>query len=434
VANTVGGSVTLTKLTPGTSGYFLKSEGAGSPLVWSNVAAVGSATPAALSAGDFLVGGPFNGASVATFDVQGDTANTANKLVARNGSGDIIVSKINATDITASSTISGTTITGSTKLVGHVNEANTNKNVFGNNITAGSTISGTTITASSTISGTTITGSTKLVGHVNESNTTKNVFGNTITAGSTISGTTITAGTKLVGHVNEANTTKNVFGSTITAGSTISGTTITAGTKFVGHVNEANTTKNVFGSTITAGSTISGTTITAGTKLVGHVNESNTTKNVFGNTITVGTDGFIDSTFINNGVIYANTSKKLVSTAVGTDGEVLTLAGGIPTWATATGSSGGSYWTEHTNGNDVYYNSGNVGISNAAPTHTLDIGSNVAVIDDGVDKLYIRGNVYSTHHIIALGTVHCKEIVAVNSRIKNSTVVTEAPTRQIRLI
>ena len=375
----------LTKLTPGTSGYFLKSEGAGSPLVWSNVAAVGSSTPAALSAGDFLVGGPFNGASAATFNVQGDTANTANKLVARDASGDIIVSEINATDITASSTISGTTITGSTKLVGHVNEANTNKNVFGN----------------------------------------------TITAGSTISGTTITAGTKLVGHVNEANTTKNVFGSTITAGSTISGTTITAGTKLVGHVNESNTTKNVFGNTITAGSTISGTTITAGTKLVGHVNESNTTKNVFGNTITAGTDGFIDSTFTNKGVIYANSSGKLVSTALGTVGQVIKAdTNGVPVWGTA-GSSGTSYWTQ--NGTDVYYNSGNVGISNAAPTHTLDIGSNVSVIDDGVDKLVIRGNVYSTNDIIALGTVHTDILKAKDAFIKNTTVVAERPTRQVRL-
>jgi hypothetical protein len=74
------------------------------------------------------------------------------------------------------------------------------------------------------------------------------------------------------------------------------------------------------------------------------------------------------------------------------------------------------------------------GIANTTPVHTLDIGSNVAVIDDGVDKLYIRGNVYSTHDIISLGTIHCKEIVAVNSRIKNSTVVTEAPTRQVRSI
>ena len=146
---------------------------------------------------------------------------------------------------------------------------------------------------------------------------------------------------------------------------------------------------------------------------------------------TAGTNGFVDTTFINNGVIYANTDKKLVSIAVGSDGQVLTLASGLPTWATPS-SSGTSYWTQ--NVNDVYYDGGNVGISNTAPTHTLDIGSNVAVIDDGVDKLYIRGNVYSTNDIISLGTVHCKEIVAVNSRIKNSTVVTEALTRQIRLI
>ena len=261
----------LTKLTPGTSGYFLKSEGAGSPLVWSNVAAVGSSTPAALSAGDFLVGGPFNGASAATFNVQGDTANTANKLVARNGSGDIIVSKINATDITASSTISGTTITGSTKLVGHLNEASTNKNVFGN---------------------------------------------------------TITAGTKLVGHVNEASTNKNVFGNTITAG----------------------------------------------TKLVGHINEASTNKNVFGNTITAGTDGFVDSTFTNKGVIYANSTGKLVSTALGTVGQVIKAdTNGVPVWAAATGSSGGNYWTEHTNGTDVYRTSGNVGIGTTNPAYPLDV-------------------------------------------------------------
>ena len=74
------------------------------------------------------------------------------------------------------------------------------------------------------------------------------------------------------------------------------------------------------------------------------------------------------------------------------------------------------------------------GIANTTPTHTLDIGSNVAVIDDGIDKLYIRGNVYSTHDIISLGTVRCKEIIAVNSKIKNSEVVTEAPTRQVRSI
>ena len=145
---------------------------------------------------------------------------------------------------------------------------------------------------------------------------------------------------------------------------------------------------------------------------------------------TAGTNGFVDTTFINNGVIYANTNKKLVSIAVGSDGDVLTLASGLPTWATPS-SSGGSYWTQ--NGSIVYYNSGNVGISNAAPTHTLDIGSNVSVIDDGVDKLVIRGNVYSTNDIIALGTVHTDILKAKDAFIKNTTVVAERPTRQVRL-
>ena len=95
MANTVGGSVTLTKLTPGESGFFLKSEGDGSHLVWANVATIGSATPASLSAdGTFLKGGPFNGSSPATFTVQATTINTASKLVARDSSGDIFVQNL----------------------------------------------------------------------------------------------------------------------------------------------------------------------------------------------------------------------------------------------------------------------------------------------------------------------------------------------------
>jgi len=129
------------------------------------------------------------------------------------------------------------------------------------------------------------------------------------------------------------------------------------------------------------------------------------------------------------------TGELSVNGSVGTSGQVLTSSGpgSAPTWTTVSGGGGGGVWTTGT-GNDIYYTSGNVGIANTAPTNTLDIGSNVSIIDDGVDKLVIRGNVYSTHDIISLGTIHCKEIVAVNSRIKNSTVVTEAPTRQIRSI
>ena len=73
------------------------------------------------------------------------------------------------------------------------------------------------------------------------------------------------------------------------------------------------------------------------------------------------------------------------------------------------------------------------GIANTTPTHTLDIGSNVSVIDDGIDKLFIRGNCYVINDIISLGTVHADTLQARDAFIKNTTVVAERPTRQVRL-
>ena len=163
----------LTKLTPGTSGYFLKSEGAGSPLVWSNVAAVGSSTPAALSAGSFLVGGPFNGASAATFNVQGDNANIANKLVARDASGDIRVEEVivgtgttgsltstawsgSAARLTNARTIGGVSFNGSADInLPGVNQA-------GNQNTSGNAATATKLAASVSIGGVLFDGSASI--------------------------------------------------------------------------------------------------------------------------------------------------------------------------------------------------------------------------------------------------------------------------------
>ena len=73
------------------------------------------------------------------------------------------------------------------------------------------------------------------------------------------------------------------------------------------------------------------------------------------------------------------------------------------------------------------------GIANTTPTHTLDIGSNVSVIDDGIDKLIIRGNCYVINDIVSLGTIHTDILKAKDAFIKNTTVVAERPTRQVRL-
>ena len=154
------------------------------------------------------------------------------------------------------------------------------------------------------------------------------------------------------------------------------------------------------------------------------------------NSTIISNSSSITNAFEKGDLIYASGQNTLSNLSIGSTTQVLTVSGsGIPVWAAPSGGGGGGgggYWTQVVN--DIYYTTGNVGIANTSPIHTLDIGSNVSIIDDGVDKLYIRGNVYSTHDIISLGTIYCTEIVAVNSRIKNSTVVTEAPTRQVRLI
>ena len=73
------------------------------------------------------------------------------------------------------------------------------------------------------------------------------------------------------------------------------------------------------------------------------------------------------------------------------------------------------------------------GIANTTPTHTLDIGTCVSVIEDGIDKLFIRGNCYVINDIISLGTVHADTLQAKDAFIKRTTVVAERPTRQVRL-
>ena len=349
----------LTKLTPGTSGYFLKSEGAGSPLVWSNVAAVGSSTPAALSAGDFLVGGPFNGASAATFNVQGDTANTANKLVARDGSGDIIVSKINATTIDLGGVSDTTLVRSSPGVV----------TIEGNEIRTG-----TVPIAKGGTGATTLVDLITLGTHTTGNYVTSITGGDGITAGGATEGGTPTVAIDLKTsgglEFNGGQIRVKIDDSGINGVLPVAkgGTGVTSG---LTALNATNLTSGAVaiargGTGVTSGLTaLNATNLTSGTV----------------NTLRGGTG--ITGGYSAGDILYATNSTTLSKLNKGDDGKVLTLASGLPTWAAATGSSGGSYWTEHTNGTDVYRTSGNVGIGTTNPVYPLDVNGDIRTTSEG---------------------------------------------------
>jgi uncharacterized protein YfkK (UPF0435 family) len=486
----------LSKLTPGESGFFLKSEGAGSPLVWANVATIGSATPASLSAdGTFLTGGPFNGSSPATFTVQATTINTASKLVARDSSGDIFVQNL-YTDggIGLGKDGSGTRDTiisrsgvGAVTINGTVNAITLNGNVVASNVVS-TDIYGT-IKGSNTISSSTVNAIT-LNGNVVASNIVSTDIYGTIKGSNTISSSTVNAITLKANVVASNIVSTDIYG-TIQGSNTISSSTVNAITLKANVVASNVVSTDIYG-TIQGSNTISSTTVNAIT-LNANVNASNivtndgsginqlNASNVNTGTLLIGRGGTgIPGGYSAGDILYgpsSGTALSRLSPAESNEdvGKFLKLGNGdVPQWATvsvssttittadvtiedtdhglifvATAGTGaqalkkeygtlkykpstGTLTTSNIVTSDTSIHARN-GIANTTPTHTLDIGSNVAVIDDGIDKLYIRGNVYSTNDIIASGTIHTDILKAKDAFIKNTTVVAERPTRQVRL-
>jgi len=183
----VNSSGTFSKLAAD-SGKYLKSRGNNADPLWASVTEEAAATAGSLTAGDGLTSnnGNFNGSVNVLFSIDplsggglvyhGSTANAKQLKVDLGGAS--ITGQVDKTHGgTGATAVTGTAgnnvLSVSPTLTGTTNVAN---------LTASGTIIGT-IAAGSTISGTTITASSKFVGDVNESSTNKNVFGNTITAG-----------------------------------------------------------------------------------------------------------------------------------------------------------------------------------------------------------------------------------------------------------
>ena len=325
--------------------------------------------------------------------------------------------------IAAGSTISGTTITASTKLVGDVNEASTTKNVFGSTITAGTGTGGFSGKGTS-ITGLNATNLSSGVIHknryttsvpddnsiffydtaINELNTVPpNTSGTkylkSVGTSGDLSWDTVTA-TISIGNNNDT-TSRNLLYTTDdtdlkrdTDGGikyTPSSNTLSIGDTFGNYktLNTSGWSGNAATAT-KADSIENAPDTTAADKPVAFLIGDNvkTTTNLTINPstaelkatkFTAGTNGFVDATFTNKGVIYSN-SGKLVSTALGAVGQVIKAGtNGVPEW----GNEGSIYWTQPSGTTIIHYNTGNVGINTSTPQYRLDVNGDIRTTSEG---------------------------------------------------
>jgi len=316
------GTSSLIKLTPGTSGHFLQSQGAGSALVWKSVSNIGSATPGELIMGDFLTGGPHTGATDTTIRALGNVSNLSNQLVARDDKGDIFVSNVNAIRIYGD----GTFLTGvalSTDLASNSTRIGTLSTDLASNSTRIGTIS-TDLASNSTRIG--------------------------------------TIDTDLASNSTRIGTLSTDLASNSTRIGTLS-------TDLASNSTRIGTLSTDLASNSTRIGTISTDLASNSTRIT----------NLQNSTIISNSSGITDA-FETGDLIYASGQNTLSNLSIGTASHVLTVSGGIPTWVAAS-SSGTSYWTQ--DGTKVYYNDGNVGIGTTAPVYALDVNGDIRTTSEG---------------------------------------------------
>ena len=413
------GTPTLHKLPAGSSGYFLKSTGNGSFPTWGDVSSVGSATPGQLFTGVGLTGanatgnpptGGHTGAGNTTISVDSATGNVPSKLVMRDTSGDIRVEEVivgtGTTGSLTSTTWSGSAATltdardiGGVAFDGSANIDLPGVNTAGNQNTTGSAA---TLTNARDIGGVSFDGSDDInlpgVNATGNQNTTGSAA--TLTTPRSIGGVSFdgSAAIQLPG-VDIAGTV-NTSGNAATA-TKLAATVNIGGVAFDGSANIQLPGVDIAGTVDTsgkAGSIANASDTTTSTDqniafLIGNNVKTNTNLTINPSTaelkatkFTAGTGGFVDSTFTNKGVIYYDsTSGKLVSTALGTVGQVIKAdTNGVPVWGTDSGGVGGSgYWTQPSGTTIIHYNTGNVGINTSTPQYKLDVNGDIRTTSEG---------------------------------------------------
>ncbi len=86
-------------------------------------------------------------------------------------------------------------------------------------------------------------------------------------------------------------------------------------------------------------------------------------------TLTVASGGTGLASYTAGDILYASGSNTLAKLALGTNGQVLKLAAGVPSWGTD--DSGAGYWTQSTN--DIYYTTGSASVGTATASRKLSV-------------------------------------------------------------